>query len=341
MGKVYVAKNLSEYISIVNELSREIKQVNPKYEVWFRGQENCNYRLTPKGLRNIKEKNVCQYMREGEDVKVPKLNLLLEKFKRKAFSNFINAPSNEIQWLIIAQHYGLATKLLDWTTNALIGLYFSLPDQKTLDDMYNINFEEMIEVIVENNLKLEEIKNISKKELYDLKYWSQQDIYNLSTKELNYNMDVKNAASVYIMSPNILNKCTTSLDSPIYVGGKDIEDDIKYFINANSKNNNILLKSISNSTTNEFPICIVCNEFDKRIISQSGCFTLHGYYCAPLDFYEVFKDNIHKIYIPYNSIELIRDELKQCGINKYFVYQDLNSLSEEINNEELKIFSNI
>lgn len=339
MGKTYIARNLSEYISVVKEVTKEIREVNPRYEVWFRGQEDCNYRLTPKGLRNIKKKTCCQYMRQNEDVSIAELNILLQNFKRRAVNNLQTMPSSEIEWLIIAQHYGLATKLLDWTTNALIGLYFSLPDSKILDNMHNIVLEDMIEVIEDNDLTLDKVKSMSKKELYDLKYWSETDANELSSEQLNNSGSIKNASAVYILSPNILNECTISIDSPIYVNGKNMEKYMEYFINASSENNSILLKNISKCATNEFPICIICNEVDKRIINQSGCFTLHGYYCAPLDFYTAFEKEIHKVYIPYSSVGLIRDELKECGIDKYFVYQDLNSLSDELNNEEFKRFN--
>ncbi|MGL4731528.1 MAG: FRG domain-containing protein [Clostridium sp.] len=337
MGKEYIARNLSEYISIVKEVTKEIKEINSRYEVWFRGQEDCNYQLTPKGLRSIRNKTVCQYMRQNEDVDVAELNMLLQKFKRKSVNNLGIIPSSEIEWLIIAQHYGLATKLLDWTTNALIGLYFSLPDKKTLDNMYDISLEDMIEVMEDNCLTVDEIKNMSKKEVYDLKHYPTY-IEELNQYQLN-NRNIEDAAAVYIMSPNILNKCTIIEDTPVYVHGEDIEKDMEYFIHANSQNNSILLESIGENATNELPICIVCNEVDKRIRNQSGCFTIHGYYCAPLDFYTALEKEIHKVYIPYDSVELIRDELKECGIDKYFVYQDLNSLSDELNNEEFRIFN--
>lgn len=339
MGKTFIARNLGEYINIIKEITKQIKEINPRYEVWFRGQENCNYVLSPKGLRNIRHKNGCQYMRKDEDVEIPNLNRLLQDFKRKSLNNLENIPTSEIEWLIIAQHYGLGTKLLDWTTNALIGLYFSLPDKKTLGNIYNISSEDLIEIIQDNNLELEEVKKMSTKDLYYLKNYGENNIDDLNLEELNYRTNVKNAAAVYVMSPNMLNKESVKVDYPIYVGDKTVEKDMEHFINANKANWNVILDSISNNAISDVPICINCNEIDKRIRNQSGCFTLHAYYCAPLDFYTIFESNIHKIYIPYSSVEIIKKELKECGIDKYFVYQDLNSLSEGVNEEEIEIFN--
>jgi hypothetical protein len=55
----------------------------------------------------------------------------LAEWKRTARGYVQNSPQNDLEWLVLAQHYGVATNLLDWTTNPLVALFFACIESPT------------------------------------------------------------------------------------------------------------------------------------------------------------------------------------------------------------------
>lgn len=85
---------------------------------WFRGLPDADWGLIPSLHRIPKSTG------PGADYYTERN--LLELFRLRAPPFLDRIPENEWEWLFVMQHYGLPTRLLDWTESALIALYFAV-----------------------------------------------------------------------------------------------------------------------------------------------------------------------------------------------------------------------
>jgi hypothetical protein len=113
-----------DYLSIV---TFELPQLYPQW--LYRGHRNAEWELKPQVHRPEFEHFRIVALAET----LQQERRILDTFKEWSRPHLTGLPHDDWEWLALAQHHGLATRLLDWTLNPLAALFFATEGRPDTD----------------------------------------------------------------------------------------------------------------------------------------------------------------------------------------------------------------
>src|SRR2546426_3918960 len=291
-------KKMATVEELIAAVRSDYRQWNTKSFPWFRGEPLAiTTPLLPALFRGPHDEN-----------------RLLQQFRQKAPSlglGVIPHRDHTDQWLFLARHVGLPTRLLDWTEGLLIALLFAVIDGKGEPRAEKDGATVWMLDPVELN--------------------RQSSPFNPS-RDNEFPLTWLNAPTERPTREELLSWVIATVEEPA--------DTVKYPDRAS------YLKAIRNSMLpnigamnvrrawgdpgagTDLPVAVHGTSIHPRITAQKGCFTIHGKIQKPLS--DIVPDRILRQYHIQGPLNSIRTDLRMIGITYATMFPDLDGLATDL-----------
>lgn len=333
---------------LIETILDDLKTWGDGTKPWFRGEsgENITDFLCPK---------IAKYKHNHE-------NHVLQSFRRQA-GGIANVPDRDDvdYWLMLAQHYGVPTRLLDWTEGVLHAVYFSLNREADNPAVYMLNPRKLNFLAGAKTYKLNyplvELEDIAKPLIHYFrlawenrflgyisragKYlrWLENEFENIDD---NFMYELREYANKF---PEIREFPD---DLSCYEGFeiREVHKKLLKFIakaieiekEISNKREFRQLLAIANALPDydlSIPIAFPATYQDQRMIAQRSCFTIHGTKLVSIkDILQEKKVELKEYLFEYpidstKRANLLND-LSVLGISAASIFPDLDHLAEDL-----------